>query len=216
MQGAAPASQKVEGRPLEDTELIARAKDGDVEAYEELVRRYEQLAFRSAYLVLGDARDAEEATQDAFLKAYHALSRFRSGSAPRPWLLTIVGNEARNRRRARGRRDSAALRLEQDRRTGDAAPSPEAAVLAGERREALLAALDRLRDEERLVITHRYLLDLSEAEAAAALGLPPGTVKSRLSRGLARLRVELMGELSSEHATPGGAGREPSGGGGTR
>jgi RNA polymerase sigma-70 factor (ECF subfamily) len=73
----------------------------------------------------------------------------------------------------------------------DAAPSPEAAALAAEERTALLGALERLNERDRLVIAYRYLFDLSEAEMAAALDLRPGTVKSRLSRALDRLRAEL-------------------------
>jgi RNA polymerase sigma factor (sigma-70 family) len=109
----------------------------------------------------------------------------------RPWLLAIVANEARNRRRSSGRRARLALRSAAQLRPGDAAPSPEAAVLDAEGRERLLAAVNELREEERLVVACRYFLDLSETETAAALGLRPGTVKSRLSRALARLRASL-------------------------
>ena len=181
----------MEGRPLEEAELIGRARRGDIAAYEELVRRYEELAFRTAYLVTGDVSDAQDAAQEAFLKAYRALSRFRPDAQLRPWLLRIVTNEARNRRRAAGRRSGLALRIAQDRRSGGAAPSPETAVLANERRETVLAAINSLREDDRLVIGYRYLLDLPEADAAAALDCPRGTVKSRLSRTLRLLRVAL-------------------------
>ena len=159
-------------------------------AYEELVRRYRDVAVRVA-TVVGGGDDAEDATQEAFVKAYAALGRFRAGAPFRPWLLQIVANEARNRRRSAGRRASLAVRAAEDRPPDGAAPSPEAAVLDHERRTALAAALSRLRDEDREIIGARYLLDLSEAEAATTLGLPKGTVKSRLSRALGRLRVEL-------------------------
>jgi RNA polymerase sigma factor (sigma-70 family) len=129
--------------------------------------------------------------QDAFVKAHAALGRFRDGAPFRPWLLRIVANEARNRRRSASRRQGVALRVAEDRRDDDAAPSPEAAVLVHERRTALLEALARLREDDRLVINFRYLLDLSEAETAEALGVPKGTVKSRTSRALGRLRVIL-------------------------
>ena len=103
-----------------------------------------------------------------------------------------MANEARNRRRAAGRRGALALRAAgEEHPSGEAAPSPEAALLAGERRAALLAALARLRPDDQLVIGCRFLLDLSETETAAALGVRPGTVKSRLSRSLERLRAEL-------------------------
>jgi RNA polymerase sigma factor (sigma-70 family) len=183
----------VEGRPPTESELVERARRGDVAAYEQIMSAHQGIAFRTAYLVAGNAADAEEATQDAFLKAYRALGRFRPGAPFRPWLLQIVANEARNRRRSAGRRASLELRVAAESPPGDAAPSPEGALLDAERRSALVAALDTLREEERLVIACRYFLDLSEAETAAALGIRPGTVKSRVSRALARLRREAVG-----------------------
>ena len=99
----------------------------------------------------------------------------------RPWLLQIVANEARNRRRSEGRRERLALRAS----SGEAAPSPEDDSVD---RERLLGALEQLSDEHRLVLGCRYLLELSEDETAAALDVPLGTVKSRTARALERLR----------------------------
>ena len=178
------------GRPLDERELVARAQRGDADAYQELVRAYQGIAFRTAYVIAGSVADAEEAAQDAFVKAYRALWRFRTGAPFRPWLLRIVANEARNRRRATGRRSALALRAAHE-PSGEAAPSPEAAVLGAERREQLIEALNRLAEPDREAIACRYVLDLSEAETAAALGVRRGTVKSRLSRALDRLRAEL-------------------------
>ena len=193
----------MEGRPLEDAELVEQARRGTVEAYGELVGRYQEVAFRAAYLVLGTAPEAEDAVQEAFVKAYYALRRFRTGAPFRPWLLQIVANEARNRRKAAGRRASLALRAFERHRAGDAAPSPEAAALGRERQEAILEALEDLRDEDRLVVAYRYFLDLSEAEMAATLGCARGTVKSRLSRALGRLRAALAGHLDPEPGAEG-------------
>ena len=145
---------------------------------------------RTAYLVAPEA-DAADAVQDAFVKAYGALSRFREGAPLRPWLLRIVANEARNRRRSADRRAGLALRASVVAPREDAAASPEAEVLAVETRAQLHAALGHLRDEDREVIGARYFLGLSEAETAAALGIPTGTVKSRTARALTRLRVAL-------------------------
>ena len=192
-------TDRVEGRPLEDVgfarlddvELVGRARDGDVSAYGELVERYREVAFRTAWLITRSSADAEDAAQEAFVKAFYALGRFRLGEAFRPWILRIVSNEAKNRRRSLGRRERLTVRLARDRGSGDAAPSPETAALGREDREALLAALDGLPERERLVVTHRYLLELSEGETARALGIRPGTVKSRLSRGLGRLRAAM-------------------------
>ena len=175
-------------RPLAEEELVERARRGEHAAFEELVVTHQGIAFRTAYLLTRDAAEAEEAVQDAFVKAHRALRRFRRGAAFRPWLLAIVGNEARNRRRAAGRRAALALRAREEDRLGDAAPSPEAALLAGEGRERLLAAVEELPGEQRDVIVCRYLLELSEQETAAALALRAGTVKSRTHRALERLR----------------------------
>ena len=182
---------------LAESELVERAKRGDVGAYAQIVERYQEPVFRAAYLVTRSAADAQEAAQDAFVKAYAALGRFRSGSPLRPWLLRIAVNESRNRRRAAGRREALALRAAAERQAEGADPSPEAVLLAAERRRALLDALDRLRDEDRLVIACRYLLDLSERETAEVLGWRRGTVKSRLSRALERLRGELGEEVTA-------------------
>lgn len=184
----------MEGRPPSEAELVERAQLGDVHAYEQIVRRHQELAFRVAYLVTRDAADAEDAAQDAFVKAYRALGRFRRGAPFRPWLLRIVANEARNRRRSSGRRAALALRVAARKTAGASAPSPEARLLVAEERERLLRAVEELREEERLVVGCRYFLDLSEAETAAALQLRRGTVKSRLSRALARLRATLEEE----------------------
>ena len=189
----------MEGRPLEatqpDSRLVEQAQQGNASAFGVLVERYQEAAFRVAYLIAGDAQEAEDIAQDAFVKAYAALARFRADAPFRPWLLQIVANEARNRRRSAGRRAHLALRAAADQRTaalGDAAPSPETAALALEQRRQLLVAVNSLREEDRQAIAYRYFLDLSEAEVAGALGCARGTVKSRLSRALARLREQLV------------------------
>jgi RNA polymerase sigma factor (sigma-70 family) len=185
----------VEGRPLDDerrtdAELIGRARRGDTMAYEALVRREQDAAVRVAHLFAPDG-DAEDAVQEAFVKAYAALGRFRAGSPFRPWLLRIVANEARNRRRSAGRRATLVVRAAEDRRPGDAAPSPESAVLDREEQAWLIGAINGLGDDDRDVITARYFLGLSEAETAELLGIPRGTAKSRLSRALGRLRTSI-------------------------
>jgi RNA polymerase sigma factor (sigma-70 family) len=190
----------VEGRPLDDAQLVERARHGDIEAYEELVQRHSSIAHRTAVLFAGPA-DADDATQEAFVKAYRALDRFRSGAEFRPWLLRIVANEAKNRRRSAVRRSGLAVRAASRRPSGDAAPSPEEAVLVDERRMALLDAVGRLPEKDRAVVTCRYLLDLSEAETSEVLGWPRGSVKSRLSRALDRLRLDLGSPVRP--ATPG-------------
>ena len=183
----------MEGRPLEDAELARRAREGDDAAYEDLVKRYGQIAFRVAWLVTHDRGEAEDSAQEAFVKAYYALPRFRPDSPFRPWLLKIVANEARNRARSTRRRQGLALRTAAAVSDGDAAPSPETAALARADQETLIAALNRLSPPDREVIGYRFLLGLSEAETADVLEVRLGTAKSRLSRAMGRLRTVLEG-----------------------
>ena len=176
------------GRPLDESDLIGRAKRGDTHAYEELVYAHQGIAFRAAYVIAVNAADAEDAAQDGFVKAWRALGRFREGAPFRPWLLQIVANEARNRRRSAGRRAHLALRAATEEPSGGAAPSPEASLLSAETRETLLAAVNELPEDQRTVIALRFFVGLSEQEVAEALSLPTGTVKSRSARALERLR----------------------------
>jgi RNA polymerase sigma-70 factor (ECF subfamily) len=182
----------VVSRPRDDDQqLLRRARGGDAVAYADLVRPHQPLLFRTACLLAGSAADAEDAVQDGLVKAWRALPRFRAGEPVRPWLLAIVANEARSRRRAAGRRAAWTLRLAaHERSSGDAAPSPEAVVLVRERRQELTDLLRALPEREREVLVLRYVLDLSEREMAGVLDCRPGTVKSRLSRALERLRAE--------------------------
>jgi RNA polymerase sigma-70 factor, ECF subfamily len=182
----------VEGRPHEpapgERELTLRAQGGDTRAYEELVRPHQEIAFRVAYVITRNAPDAEDATQDGLVKAWRALGRFRAGEPMRPWLLRIVANEARNRRRSVRRREQLALRAAEI--SGEAAPSPEEAAIRATERARLLAALDDLPDPAREVLACRFLLELSEEETASVLDVRRGTVKSRTARALDRLKEQ--------------------------
>jgi RNA polymerase sigma-70 factor (ECF subfamily) len=161
--------RSMEGRPLEDSELAERARRGDIAAYEELVRRYQDVAFRAAYLITGNAQEAEDAAQEAFIKAFYALDRFRQGAPFRPWLLRIVTNEARNRQRSVNRRTRLALQVAGVRPSDDAAPSPEAAALAREDQRELLDGLAELPDgrRARLQARHRQIAPVARSGPAA-------------------------------------------------
>lgn len=168
-----------------------RAGQGDHAAFSALVEAHRDIAFRVAYLVTGASADAEDVLQEAFVKAFRQIRRFDPNRPFRPWLLRIVGNEARNRRRSQARRfqyeTAASARSE-------AAPSrelPEEAVLRADIDRHLLSAVNGLPTRERLIVGLRYFLDLSTQEAAVALSVPEGTVKSRLNRALRRLRDEI-------------------------
>jgi RNA polymerase sigma factor (sigma-70 family) len=174
-------------RAIDDAEAVARSRGGDLDAYAVLVARYTLRAHRAAFL-LGAGEESDDVVQEAFVKAFRHLSRFRVGEPFGPWLLRIVTNETRNLTRSRRRRAALALRLASAESGGTAADGPVEEVLAAERRAALVAAVNALPDRERQVLVCRYFLDLSEAETAQVLQWPLGSVKSRASRALTRLR----------------------------
>ena len=186
---------------LDDAEAVARARTGDLDAYEALVTRYTALAHRTAVL-LGAGDDAEDVVQEAFVKAFHKLGHFRGDAPLRPWLLAIVANETRNLHRLRRRRAGLVLRAA-SRADGPSDPAagpdlPADAAVATDRREKLLAAVRELGTRDRDVLICRFFLDLSEAETAQTLGWALGTVKSRQSRALTKLRQRLGPALASE------------------
>jgi RNA polymerase sigma-70 factor (ECF subfamily) len=143
--------------------------------------------------ILGAGPDVDDVVQEAFVKAYGAMRRFRADAEFRPWLLRIVANECHNQRRTRRRRAAREQRLGGWRADLQAAGA-EVVALDNLRDERLLTAVGALPESQRLVVACRYLLQLSEAETATVLKLPAGTVKSRLHRGLARLREEVADE----------------------
>ena len=178
-------------RTIDDAEAVARARDGDLDAYSVLVARYTLRAHRAAFL-LGAGEEADDVVQEAFVKAFRHLSRFRAGESFGPWLLRIVTNETRNLARSRRRRAALAVRLGTAESADTAADAPVDEVLAAERRAQLLAAVRALPARERQVLVCRYFLDLSEAETAQVLAWPLGSVKSRTWRALNRLRAQLV------------------------
>jgi RNA polymerase sigma factor (sigma-70 family) len=181
------------GGSIDDADAVARSRDGDLDAYAVLVARYTLRAHRAAWL-LGAGEDADDVVQEAFVKAFRALPKFRAGERFAPWLLSIVANEAKNLLRSRHRRNALTLRLlalEPDAATPD---TPFDEAVAGERRARLLAAVNALPDRERQALICRYFLDLSEAETAQVLRWPLGSVKSRTSRALGRLRGLMLAE----------------------
>lgn len=169
-----------------EAELIQRAQAGDHAAYETLVREHEAAVFRLAYLLVGDADAAQDVAQDAFVRAYQQLNRFDPARPFRPWVLHITRNLARNHRRSLSRYVAAAQRLFLN--APRAAASAETEQFQQQEARALWDAIRRLSAQEQEVIYLRYMLELSVRETAEVLNIPPGTVKSRLSRALRRLK----------------------------
>ena len=172
---------------MSESDSIVSARQGDSAAWEALARQYQAPVFRLAYLLLGDADEAEDVAQEAFVHAFQALDRFDASRPLRPWLLRITANLARNRRRSAGRYWAALQRLFWA--EPDAVTHVEEKSFQRLSAQQLWQAVRRLNPADQEVIYLRYFLSVPEAEMATALGIRPGTVKSRLHRALNRLRA---------------------------
>jgi RNA polymerase sigma factor (sigma-70 family) len=175
---------------VDDAELVDRARAADRRAFEVLVARHAAAA-RATARRMGAGDDADDVVQDAFVKAYLRLADYRGESSFRSWILAIVANDTRNLHRQRQRREEVGARAGLAAPRADEADTAVAAALAADERRGLVAAVGGLVEADRAVLTYRFLLDRTEAETAALLGWPVGTVKSRTSRALARLRTRL-------------------------
>jgi RNA polymerase sigma-70 factor (ECF subfamily) len=171
---------------LDESTLIRHAANGDAAAWEPLVLAHQEAVFRLSYLLLGDPDDAEDIAQETFLRAWNHLKRFDTARPLRPWLLSIASNLASNRRRSAGRYLSALTRAFRN----EPASSASIEEKSTRRMEAshLRKAVQTLSVPDQQIVYLRYFLDLSVAETAEILKIAEGTVKSRLSRALDRLR----------------------------
>lgn len=181
---------------MDEAALVAAAKEGDREAFNRLVTHYQSLAYNVAYRIVGDREAAADATQDAFLSAYRALSRFRGGSF-RSWLLRIVTNACYDQLRAKKRRPTTSLDadpdLDWDEWTVDDGELPEGYAERQDLGRVIQRALDALPPEQRTVVVLSDIQGLSYNEIADSLGVSMGTVKSRLNRGRRKMRDLLQG-----------------------
>jgi RNA polymerase sigma-70 factor (ECF subfamily) len=174
-----------------DDVLVARARDGDRDAYGELVRRHQTAALRLAAAVCGSTEEARDIVQDALVKGYRSLGRFRGDAPVRSWLLRIVANDAKNAVRSRVRRRGREGRYETLRLVAPAADPVGERVAVDAESAALLRLLVELDERDREVLACRFVAGLSEPETAATLGVPVGTVKSRTARALERARSRM-------------------------
>jgi RNA polymerase sigma factor (sigma-70 family) len=175
--------------PAGETALVARAAAGDHEAYAALVRPHERIAYRVAAGVTGWNADAQEAVQNAHVKAYRSLCRFRRDAAFRPWLLRIVIHEAHNLRRAERRHERLGARAAEHHEAPTA--GADEAVVARDEVVTVLRALALLSDTDRLAIVLRYFAELPDGEAAALAGTTTGAFRVRLLRARRRLQALL-------------------------
>ncbi len=194
-----PATRSAEG------DLIARAAQGDGAAFEALMRRYNQLMFRTARAILKSDAEAEEAAQEGWLKAWRGLKSFRAEARLSTWLVRIVSNEALGRLRRKGAEviPLEAAMLSPDRNTQAAlteAPqrNPEQELLRSQVRRLMEARIDLLPEAYRTVFMLRAVEEMSVEDVAAALDIPEATVRSRFFRARSLLREGLAGEM--DHA----------------
>jgi len=180
---------------MNETELIEAARKGDLDSFNRLVLLYQDMVYNQAYRVLGDSQAADDATQETFIAAYKNIRRFRGGSF-KAWLLRIVTNASYDELRRKKRRPTTSLEplddsgdeIETPRWIADPGESPEEFAARSELAKAIQHCLEGLPLEFRVAVTMVDIQGLDYVEAAAALGKPVGTIKSRLARGRLRLR----------------------------
>lgn len=184
--------------------LVRMASSGDLDAFNQLVLHYQNLVYNHAYAMLGDSDSAEDATQEGFIKAFQAMNSYRGGSF-RSWLLKIVTNSAYDMLRRSKRHPNQPLfptdedgeEMESAPWLADPATSVQDAVEQNELSNNIYKMLDELPAVYRSVITLIDINELDYAEAAEALKVPIGTVKSRLARARIQMQSKLRGILAN-------------------
>ena len=170
---------------MDESTLVRSAANGDAAAWESLMVAHQQAVFRLAYLLLGDPDDAEDVAQDSFLRAWKALSSFDPARPLRPWLLSITANLTRNRRRSAGRYFAALMRAFREEPPSEGMEEKSAQKFQA---NELWKAVQKLNLLDQQIVYLRYFLELPVAETAEILEIAEGTVKSRLSRAIEKLR----------------------------
>lgn len=191
---------------VSDAELVRRFRDGDRAAYAEIVRRYQNRVFTVCLRWMGDREIAAEVAQDVFLALYKSLPGFRGDAQLSTWIFRIAVNHCKNRRLYRKRRHTDQHEPLEGEERDDAparqlaseGPGTDAPLHAARAGELLQAGLEQLEEEPRQIIVLRDIQDLSYEEIADILGLPRGTVKSRLHRARAELATILGRKISKE------------------
>ncbi|MBX3071808.1 MAG: sigma-70 family RNA polymerase sigma factor [Thermomicrobiales bacterium] len=190
----------------DDAVLVAAAKEGDANAFNFVVQRYERSVYGLAYRMMGNAADAEDIAQDTFIRAWQALRSYEDGSL-KGWLLRIATNRCYDRLRATSRHPVGTLTNDEDDSEIPVVDDSESSdpVLFTERldlSEAIQAALDTLPPDQRLAVILFDVMQHTYEEAAVIAGVPPGTIKSRVSRGRERLRQQIMSRPDARELIP--------------
>ncbi len=198
------ASFKTAGKDLPDTEIARLIARGDHDAFELLMRRYNQTLYRTARSILKNDADAEDAVQEAYILAYRAIGSFRGDAKLSTWLIRIVVNESIARSRKRSRRAEIIQLSGEPEPDADAAEDnvneatpeqPEHAAMRAQTRRLLETKIDALPDVYRTVFVLRALEELTVEETAASIGIPVATVRTRYFRAKGLLREALAREI---------------------
>jgi RNA polymerase sigma-70 factor (ECF subfamily) len=185
-----------------DGDLVARWKAGDLSCFEELVRRHERRVFRLLYRMLGSQEEAEDVAQETFLNLHRHGRRFRNESRFSTFVYRVAANAALNRRRSLGRDRNRMQQLALRQAAGDDLPSspadPEGRAIHEQLRRSIEAALLRLPEKLRLPLVLFDVEGLPYAEISAVVGVPEGTIKSRIHRARQAMRRELADEIRTQ------------------
>lgn len=198
-------TQSTAPEPATDAELAHSIAAGDQKAFVLLMRRHNQLLFRTARSILRDDRDAEDAVQDAYLQAYSSINQFRGDARLSTWLTRIVVNAsiARARKRSRGAEvmqlypgaDHTGIDESEAGMEAPASGSPELGAMRAQARRILEQSIDALPEAFRMVFVLRAVEEMTNEEVAHSLGIPEATVRSRFFRARSQLRTALLAEV---------------------
>jgi RNA polymerase sigma-70 factor (ECF subfamily) len=183
-----------------DDVLVQKCKNGDLDAFDQLVKRYETKVYSLAYRFTGNHADANDLAQETFIRVYQALSSFRGDSSFATWLYRVASNVCRDELRRQQRRKKISLDEMMSQAGGnlylaDEGESPEESLEKSELQQAVQKCLNSLSDEHRLILIMREIQGLSYEEIAAALDCSLGTVKSRLNRSRQALKQKIIIDL---------------------
>lgn len=186
-------------RDQREQEWIARAKAGDMQAFEALILQHEKIVYNVALRMMNHSEDAKDISQEVFLKAYKSIGQFDERAMFSTWLYRITTNTCIDELRRRKGKQSFSLEEEMENEEGsmqrqiaDEGETPEESLLRAERGDELKKALAQLTEEHRMAVILRDIRGLSYEEIAEIMGLPMGTVKSRISRARNQLKQEIL------------------------